>query len=289
MHIWLIKDGEKHGPHPDYHIRQGIENGQYEADTPAWHEGLESWTTLGEIELFKSALDEPEPPQIAPREKSPYATPSESPRKADSAAALAPEKLHLVRRFWARWLDLQLYITAWWLFLYLTNRDVGAIFNNPWILLVQLLPWLPIEAALIHFHGTTPGKWLLGIRVSNDDDTPLSGRQSTWRTLRVLIAGVGLGWGIISPLCQAVSYWLTRRIGRTLWDHMGGHKVEFATIRGTRYIAVVGIIYLSLQLQFAILAPHMVPMYKEAFPSLKEHFEQNPPPHFPERHQSPGR
>jgi uncharacterized RDD family membrane protein YckC len=289
MHIWLIKDGEKYGPHPDFHIRQGIENGQYDADTPAWHEGLDEWTTLGEMSLFKSTLEEPAAPKDPPHEKTPYARPVASVEPSDSSAIPAPENLYLLRRFWARWLDLQLYIAIWWLFLYYTNADVGAIFSNPWILLVQLLPWVPIEAMFIHYHGTTPGKWLLGIRVINNDDSALTGRQSSWRSLRVLIAGVGLGWGLISPICQALSYWLTRRIGRTIWDHMGGHKVEFTPIRGTRYLAVIGLIYISLQLQFAILAPYVVPMYQEQFPALKEHFEKNPPRHFPERHKAPVR
>ncbi len=283
MHIWLIKNGEKHGPHPDFHIRQGIENGQYDADTPAWHEGLSEWTTLGEMALFKSALGTP-----APEESRRADEPDETNQTEIPTPPPAPtENLHLARRFWARWLDLQLYIAAWWLFLYFTNRDVGAIFANPWMLLVQLLPWLPIEAMLIHHHGTTPGKWLLGIRVRNDDGSPLSGRQSIVRTLRVLVAGIGLNWGVISPLCQAVSFWLARRLGRSLWDHMGGHRVEFTPIRGTRYLAVIGIIYLSFQLQFAVLAPYVIPIYQEQFPTLREHFEKNPPRHLPPRHQPP--
>jgi len=288
MQIWLIRDGEKHGPQTDYQIREGIESGLYDASTPAWHEGMPNWTTLGEMAVFKSEFHSPGPPPTVISDPSDPFDPSTAPAPAESALPPSPANLFLVRRFWARWMDLQLYITVWWMFLYFTNRDIGAIFSNFWLMLLQLLPWLPIEALLIHRHGTTPGKWLLGIRVRNDDGSALSMHQSARRSLRVLLAGIGLGWGIISPICQGISYWITRRIGRSLWDRIGGHQVDFAQIRGVRYIAVIGVIYFSLQLQFAILAPYVIPLYQEQFPTLKEHFEKNPPNHFPPRHKPSG-
>jgi len=290
MHIWLIKDGEKHGPHPDYHIRQGIENGQYDADTPAWHEGLDGWTTLGEIDLFKSTLDEPAAPKSPPREKSPHIPPSEPARAAGTAATTpSPEKLHLARRFWARMVDLQIHITICWLFLYVSNRDIGAVLVSPWLAVILLSSWIPIEAALIHFHGTTPGKWLLGIRVRNDDGTPLSGRQASWRAVRVLIAGLGLGLPVVMPLCLMISFWVTHRIRRSLWDHMGRHAVDFKPIRVSRYLVVVAVIFITSQLQVAVLAPHLEPLFQKQFPQFWEQFEKNPPRHFPERHQTPSR
>jgi len=291
MHIWLIKDGEKHGPHPDYHIRQGIENGQYNADTPAWHEGLDHWTTLGEIDLFKSTLEDITTLQPPPREHSSDSPPSASARPATTAAApsTTPEKLHLARRFWARMVDLQIHITVCWMFLYFTNRDIGAILVSPWLALLLMSSWIPIEAALVHFHGTTPGKWLLGIRVRNDDGTPLSGRQSLWRSIRILIAGLGLGLPFVMPLCMIISFWVTHRLRRSLWDHMGGHFLDIKPIRLFRYLAIVAVLFVASQLQVAVLAPHLEPLFKDQFPKFWEQMQQNPPRHFPERQETPGR
>ena len=295
MQIWLIRDGEKLGPFSDFDVRRDIESGEYDADTPAWHEGLDHWTTLGETSVFRSEFQQsdPAPPAAHPRpyEAKPDTPPPlpDSPPSGTTPTTDETGSLHLLRRFWARWMDLQLYIAVWWLFLYFTNADIGALFRNPWFMLLQLLPWLPIEAALIRHHGTTPGKWLLGIRVRNDDGSALTGRQSGTRTLRVLVAGIGLGLDVIALICQGVNYWITRRFGRALWDRLGGHHVDFSQIRGTRYIAVLGIIFISLHLQIAVLAPHMLPMYEEHFPALKEYFEKNPPRHFPDRHQAPSR
>lgn len=289
MHIWLIKDGEKHGPHPDFHIRQGIENGQYDADTAAWHEGMDEWTTLGEIDLFKSALGESEPPESPPKEKPPFTWPTHSARTADPAAALTPAKLHLARRFWARMVDVQIYITACWLFLYFTNRDIGAILMNPWLTLMFLASWIPIEAALIYFHGTTPGKWLLGVRIRNDDGTALSGRQSAMRAFRVFVVGLGLGLPYLLPICLILSFWITQRMRRSIWDNMGAHRIDCKPLRISRYLAVVGIFFVISQLQVAVLAPHLARLYKEQMPELWEQFEKNPPRHFPERHHPPSR
>lgn len=277
MQIWLIRDGEKHGPHPDYHIRQGIESGQYQADTPAWHDGLDAWTTLGEMSVFSSEFSRPEPTEDAE---------SQSASAVDTPPPLPTGNLHLARRFWARVVDLQCYIATWWLFLYIAKFDIGAIFANPWIMLLQLLPWLPVEAALIHRHGSTPGKWLLGIHIHNDDGSPLTYRQAFWRSLRALVAGVGMGLGFLVPICLGLSYWITRRIGRPLWDHMGGHRATFTPIRSRRYIGVAAIIWLAMQLQTAVIAPHMVRLYSEQFPALREHFEKHPPFHFPDRHKA---
>lgn len=279
MQVWIIRNGEKNGPLPDFTIRQGIENGQYTADTPAWHEGLDAWTTLGKIALFESAFD--------------ASAPEESRRVDDAPPPPPPSveggRLHLVRRFWARVVDIQLHVTFALLFFYVANFDVGAILATPWLMILLLASWVPIEAMLIHFHGITPGKWLLGIRVANADGTALSKKQSFWRSFRVLIAGLGLGLPYILPLCMIISYWITRKIGRPIWDHLGDHAVDIRPIRLIRYFAVAGALYLIAHLQVAVVAPYVMPVYQEQFPSMREHFEKNPPPHFPPRHPLPQR
>jgi len=278
MQIWLIRDGERYGPHPDYTIRVGIENGQYTVDTPAWHEGLDAWTTLGEMPVFKSSFGAPAAGDDRETRDEPPPLPASFPPQATVGS------LHLGRRFWARMVDLNIHIAIALLFLYVANFDIGAILTTPWLILFILISWIPFDAALIRYHGTTPGKWLLGIRVSNDDGTPLSGKQSGWRASRVVVAGLGLGLPYVMPLCMFISYWITRRIGRPIWDHIGGHVMHFRPIRFTRYFAVAGVLFIASQLQVAVIAPYIMPIYQEQFPSMREHFEKNPPGHFPPRH-----
>jgi uncharacterized RDD family membrane protein YckC len=289
MDIWIIQDGEKKGPHPPFHIREGISSGRYDAETPAWHEGLDDWTTLGGMGMFRDEFD-PAADFAGGHPGDGWLERGAADRNADdrddaprpfrTTVAMEPSgRLYLARRFWARWVDLHLYMAVWWLFLWITHRDIGAIFNTPWIMLIQLLPWFAVEAALLHLHGTTPGKWLLGIRVINEDGGPLSLGQAVKRSLRVYVAGIGMGWGPLAPICQGISWWITRRIGRTLWDHLGNHRVEVSAIRPVRYFATAVVLIVSMHLQFAVIAPHFI----RASPYFQEMFGDNPPPHFQER------
>ena len=165
--------------------------------------------------------------------------------------------------------------------MYGVGRDIGAIILNPWMQLSIYLPWFAIEAWLLHKFGTTLGKWLLGIRVVNDDATPLSLRSSIWRSIRVLIAGVGFGWGLLSILCQAMSWFTTRRIGKPVWDYMGKHKITVVPLRPFKIITLIVLFFTAMQLQTAVRFPYEKEIMLKQYPTLKEFFEKGDPWHFP--------
>ena len=195
MDIWIIRDGEKIGPIHDFEIRRKIEAGELPASTPAWHEGLATWKPLIEIELFTREFEVPRPPPSRP-------LPRSGPGTRPDAAAGAQTTCY-VRRFWARWLDLSLYSGLWWLGMWLARQDIEAILLNPWVMFLQYVPWFAFEALLIHKFATTPGKWLLGLRVINRNDSYLDLGDSIRRCLRVMFTGIGFGWSILALFCQA--------------------------------------------------------------------------------------
>ena len=47
MEIWLIINGKRSGPYPDYEIRSRIEHGEITSEEIVWHEGLAEWTPIG--------------------------------------------------------------------------------------------------------------------------------------------------------------------------------------------------------------------------------------------------
>ena len=277
MDIWIIRDGEKCGPIHDFEVRKKIEAGELSADTPAWHEGLNAWRPLGEIDLFAREFDLPghhsEDVQTAFEDVS---------EPEPGAPPPLPGQTHLVRRFWARWFDLYLFAGIWWFGMWAAGRDIGATLNNPWIILFQYIPWFVLETILLHRLGTTPGKWLLGIRVLNDDGSLLNLRQATLRSSRVLFLGIGFGWGILALICQIMAYFTTRRLGRPLWDHAGGHRLKTTPLNPLRIVAYVIGLFAALQLQMIVVAPHVMDNMKKTFPAFSEHFEKNPPWHLPE-------
>ena len=280
MEIWLIQNGKQTGPFNDYDIRSRISDRQLDADDFAWHEGLPGWVKLQEIELFKSEfelLKTIKPPPLSPH--FPLDSNQDSPQ---------PKIRYLARRFWARWLDLMTYLAVWWLLAYVVGWDVGMMVQSRWIQFLLFIPWFGIEAWLLHRFGTTPGKWLLGIRVVNEDGTGLTLKSSISRSIRVWIAGVGFGWGLLAVLCQAMSWFTARKIGKPVWDYMGQHKITVAPHNGFKIIALIFLFFAAMQLQVAVRGPHdQENFYKqniellEKYPEFREFLDSGKQWHLP--------
>lgn len=116
------------------------------------------------------------------------------------------------RRFLARALDYSLYkivLLALPVALfteYRLSRLVGIAMTVAGILLTCVL-----EPVLLHFWGTTPGKWLLGLSVQDEEGGRLSWSAAWERTIGVLFYGEGL----MVPL---VSLWRNYRSWRVCDD-----------------------------------------------------------------------
>lgn len=269
MDIWIIRDGEKTGPLRDYDVRRKIESGEFGSSTMAWHEGLATWMPLGEISLFEREF------------KLPSAESAEEPAQApvppplpDQPYPVNPEGPHLARRFWARWLDLNLYSAVFWLALWASGRDLQSAMSDPLVILPHYVPWFVLEIILIHRFGTTPGKWLLGLRVLNGDGSRLDLAQSTKRALGVFVMGIGLGWDILPLFCMVISLVVTRRTGKPLWDHGGGHQVLAEPLRAGRLLAHIGLFLLAGLLQSLVLFPPYVKERMKQDPEFRRNFEK---------------
>ena len=276
MDIWIILDGEKTGPLHDYEIRSKISHGELPGTTPAWHEGLPGWKPLAEIALFQREFERP--PELP---ETPAAPPA-----AVLPPALPTNRPLLVRRFFARWFDLYLYAGLWWFGMWALGAGIGALLLSPWVMIFQFVPWFVLETILLHRFGCTPGKWLLGLQVLNDDGSRLTLKQATRRSALILFIGMGFAWGPLTLLCQLMAFLSAMRFGRPLWDHAGGHRLTAATLRPPRIVTYVLVIYAAIQLQWIVVAPYVLPVLLEAvkpFPALREQLEKNPPWQLPPR------
>lgn len=271
MDIWLIRDGEKTGPFHDFEIRRQIEAGELPGTTPAWHEGLGAWKPLVEIDLFTREFERPATP------------PEETAEPSRQDPPPLPVKPHCLRRFWARWLDLSLYSGFWWIGMWAAGQDIEAVLLHPWLMFFHYVPWFFLEPLLIHRFGSTPGKWLLGLEVVNQDGSRLSLAAATRRSLQVMISGIGFGWFLLALFCQVLSLITTRRLGTTLWDHAGGHRVKVGSLSPLRILTLVLLFAGALVLQLIVISPYTNKMNAEAFPAFKEQFEKNPLWHLPKR------
>ena len=102
-------------------------------------------------------------------------------------------KLHVPwRRFFARMIDLLLYDLTWMVIL--TSAGLCVAGNRGVTLLndfLALLTMLLLEPLLLHLFGTTPGKWLMGLRVTDESGKTLPLAAAWRRTWRVLWYGYG--------------------------------------------------------------------------------------------------
>lgn len=91
--------------------------------------------------------------------------------------------------------------------------------ENPIVASVVLyLIWLPAEAVLLSLFGTTPAKWLFGIKVAPPGGGLLSFSQSLNRSFWVFVQGVGFGIPFVALFTQLFAYRRLTKTGTTLWD-----------------------------------------------------------------------
>jgi len=282
MEVWIIRDGEKIGPFHDFEIRTKIASREVTGDTVGWHEGLAAWKPLREIPVFEREFDEaPRPP------KTEKLVPGYSPAPdgpPGSEPPPLPRKLHLMRRFWARWLDMTFYCGIWWMGMWAAGQNIEGAMLNVGVLFLQYVPWFVFETLLITYRGTTPGKWLLGLRVVNEDGSLLDLGAATKRSARILFTGVGFGFSWLAVFCQALSYFTTQRLGKPLWDYTGGHRVEATELQPFRVAALVMLFYAGMHMKLVVQTPVLLRFILKDKPEMREFVEQWPLWYLPERH-----
>lgn len=274
MNIWIISEGEKAGPYADYEVRKMIAEGKCKEDTVGWHDGCAEWMPLSRMSLFEREFDQPEVVDSSAAVPPPL---SGSVRGGGACDGWAPG-VYWMRRFWARGLDLQLFAGLFWIGLYVVGVDVGAVLRNLWLMLLLYLPWVPIEAYLIARFGTTPGKWLAGLRVVRPGGGVSDFANSLRRSLQVYFLGIGMGWGVVSLICMCISLVTVRAAGRAVWDRDGYHVVEGLRWTKRRGLVLILAYFLVSQLQLMVLAPHIIEHMKQ-YPEWRELMEKSSPEH----------
>lgn len=130
------------------------------------------------------------------------------------------------RRFLARFLDLAIYGLCCYfiLFVVLHRFPPEDIWMEYAIGYLPVLVMLAAEPFLLHWFGTTPGKWLLGISVNTFNGRRLSIREGWERTIKMSLIGLGLCLPVLSLICQGRSFILARRNEYLYWEM--GSRIE---------------------------------------------------------------
>jgi len=134
---------------------------------------------------------------------------------------------HPWRRFFARTVDLCtgamigmfLFFVLVGLFLpQSVDGFVKAMENSLVAGVVIYLLWLPVEAAFLSTIGTTPAKWVFGIRVLRSNGDKLLYLSALKRTFLLWFQGEGLGIPFITFFTRLFAYRRLSKTGTTHWD-----------------------------------------------------------------------
>jgi hypothetical protein len=126
--------------------------------------------------------------------------------------------------------------------------DTWSNYASAW---ASMMLWIPIEAVLLATWGTTPGKFVLDIRVQGD----LSFRRSLSRAVQVQFKGLAAGIPFVAIVAGIRSYKRLSARGVTAWDEALDLRVEHGPVTPLRVAAAVTLILLSLGVELATMNP----------------------------------
>jgi len=234
----LSIDGAASGPHSQFSVIERIRERVLTGDELVWRLGMPEWIPLRELEDFSSY----------------WPLSEEAIARAEEARLVARTELDRPQpwlRFWARLLDYFWFSLCAWTLVstvlpapalkWLLNLVISGLpFNS----LVFLL-WVPVEAWMLSRKGTTPGKALLRIQITQLDGKLPTFQQALSRSFNVYVKGVAL-WLPLLPLFT-MSWWRLRLMqkGTTSWDEMNETRVEHGEPELWRYVTLGGFILMA--------------------------------------------
>ena len=168
------------------------------------------------------------------------------------------------RRFWARTVDFGLCFFLW-------NAALALMFRanilsrtgleNCFHTFVAMGLELAMETLCLHFLGTTPGKWLMGLRLTRSDGSFFSLPDACQRTLGVMVKGEGFRLPLVGGITNILSYLRCRRgveqpwaLEDEAWSDGTNGKVPFWEQKGhaLRVAGLVGVYLAFIGLTMAV-------------------------------------
>lgn len=118
--------------------------------------------------------------------------------------------------------------------------------NNLFWLIITMIPFFLMEAAVISAKGSTLGKYIFGITVLTKDGRNLSFSDAATRSFTKFWRGMGLGIPLVSLVAYALCYQGLKKDGELSWDKKSGAVVQHSGIGRLRLTAGVALFVLSL-------------------------------------------
>jgi len=281
--------GDVHGPVSQSELLAMLRTGDLAPSTLIWREGMTRWTPARGVPHLDDAIRTIPPPLPDDAElgledlpaTSSGALPDDATSVDDTephdgvhlvahveqprASASLPEqcgddRIHPWRRYLARTTDYVLFAVPGafaliFVMAALQPRLLSTMLDGTSELLWSLLLvgfWVPIEAALLARFGTTPGKWLFGIRIAGAGGRRLTFSQAQRRAGRVWLRGMGCGIPLVTLFTHLAAYDKLKKKGVTPWDEDGGFTVSHADLGGGRLFGAGAVCVILFSIMVAL-------------------------------------
>ncbi len=247
--LWYSTDGARKGPVSASDLQALLSEGKLSVETKVWKEGWGEWLPITE------AL---KPPQANTEN---FVVNSVAPTAANSGQMQQRNSLLSMplagawRRFFARIIDLYALMFpvafgAGFVLIYffpefeLWIKRPGSEYAFGWLLIPVIML---SEAAIYAIFKNTPGKALLGLKVTTVGGIPLTPKQYLHRQIAVYFSGLGTGFPLVSLVTMVRQ---SRHIGRTQHSSydIGKYNVKGATLTFWRVsiaVLILGFLFVA--------------------------------------------
>lgn len=278
MDVYLIQQGERRGPFRVFQIKELVETGAASREDLAWHQGMDEWRPLHQMESLAPFLPPP-PGTPPPLPRHHFDQPRDQVFDVPRFSPPAARPGFPWRRIAARIID--------WMLMQLVLGGAAMAsglltpgqYLYPWPLLMVAFAvlWSLIEGVMISRWRTTPGKWLFSLRVEHETGRALTFGEASARAARAWFLGYGLGWPLLLLVTGGFWLYFWRKTGRSWWDAARGHRETEEPLQPHRLF--LSLLYFAGQLAFDFHirwnhpAPHYLPE-PMAGRTLKEFVDQ---------------
>ncbi|MFN3656924.1 MAG: RDD family protein [Pseudolabrys sp.] len=234
---------QSHGPISIEDLGRILVGKNNSANFLVWFPGMPDWTRAGNVADLKRYFQQNAPPPLR--------------AKPNDAVVMAPVQstpsvLHPWRRYFARILDLYIFMLIFFFFLGVafpelsaTNQTRGTDYLYT---LIGLAAYSVFETFCLNVFGTTFGKLLYGIRLETKAGDQIAFIAALKRSLSIWVRGLGLGIPIIALVTLVVAYRTLLKEGQTSWDRDFNFVVLHRDLSIFRWfvIAVAWLLLLSI-------------------------------------------
>jgi uncharacterized RDD family membrane protein YckC len=241
MEWYVSRGGEKEGPFTAEQIRQLAELGKLQPDFLVWRTGMEQWKPIAEVPGILTPPPLEQPANAVPIEKLKQST-SDQLLGVQTVKAVSNEVAQVRPwvRYWARMFDIYVFsIIVGIVLAMLAPRFLSQGSNEYLLGMVIVFLWVFVEALLISAFGTTPGKWLLKVKIGQTLGEPINFSQALNRSLKVWWRGLGTGFPFATLITLAIQHGRLKNNGITSWDREGDFVIAHEKIGVVRVCATV--------------------------------------------------